>query len=151
MKLIRLSSHAKLAITAAFLASGCGKAPPPILPAAGIVLLEGRPLNNVEVRFIPTIDNGTSYIAKGVTDQQGRFTLTCNSQPGACAGENRVVVREAELPKHLKSEDAQAELAKYLQTLAGRPLPERYTNLVDNPLSVEVTAEQQEYKIELQR
>lgn len=135
---------------AVVLFGGCGKAPPPpIVVADGIVRLDGRPLNNVEVRFIPSIDYGAECVAKGVTDKAGRFTLTCKGQPGACACENRVVIVEAALPSRLKGENAQAELARYLQTLGGRPLPQKYANLADNPLVINVTADQQEYPIEM--
>jgi hypothetical protein len=135
----------------ALLSSGCGKSPPAIVPAQGIVLVEGVPLPSVKVRFIPKIDNGGEYIAQGVTDKTGRFTLTCKGQPGACAGENLVTVCEADIPSHLKSENAQAELAAYMRSLAGRPLPEQYTNLADNPLTVTVTSDQEEYKLNLER
>jgi hypothetical protein len=143
-------TRVRAAIMAVIFFGGCGKAPPPpIVEAEGIVRLDGRPLNNVEVRFIPSIDYGSEYVARGVTDKAGRFTLTCKGQPGACACENRVVIVEAALPGRLKGENAQAELARYLQSLGGRPLPQKYANLADNPLVVNVTAEQQEYPIEL--
>src|SRR3974390_982259 len=130
----------RAAMGAVILFAGCGTPPAPlIVDAEGIVFLEGKPLYNVEVRFIPVIDHGAEYVAKGVSDKSGRFTLTCKGQPGACAGENRVLVREAMLPARLKSERAQAELAQYLLSLGGRPLPEKYSNVPNNPLVVDVT------------
>ena len=135
----------------AVLSAGCGKALPPIVPVEGVVILEGKPLPNVEVRLIPMIDRGAECIARGVTDRDGRFILTCRGQPGAYACENHVLVREAEIPAHLKSENAQAALATYLQGLAGRPLPEQYASLADNPLTIHVTADKQEYQIKLLR
>jgi hypothetical protein len=134
------------------LLAGCGKAPPPpIVEAEGVVRLDGKPLNKAEIRFIPLIDYGPEYVAVGVTDEAGRFQLTCKGQPGACACENRVLVMEAELPPRLKGEDAQAELAKYLRSLGGRPLPDQYTNLTSSPLSATVKAGQKEYTFELTR
>ena len=71
-------------IALALFSQGCGKEPPPaIVPAQGTVLLDGAPLPNAQVRFIPNIGYGAEYIATGVTDDQGRFTLQCNGQPGA--------------------------------------------------------------------
>jgi len=136
----------------AALLSGCGKAPPPpIVEAGGVVRLDGKPLRRAEVRFVPLIDHGAEYVATAVTDDAGRFRLTCKGQPGACAGENRVVVMEAELPARLKGEEAQAELARYLRALGGRPLPQRYANLAESPLTANVTAEQKEYNMDLKR
>jgi hypothetical protein len=139
------------AVAAALLA-GCGKAPPPpIVEAQGVVRLDGKPLNRAEVRFIPLIDYGPEYVAVGVTDEAGRFKLTCKGRPGACAGENRVLVMESEVPARLKGEGAQAELARYFQSLGGRPLPPKYANLVESPLTANVTAEPKEYTFELTR
>jgi hypothetical protein len=136
----------------AILLAGCGKTPPPAIVAAeGVIRLDGKPLNKAEVRFIPLIGYGPEYVAVGVTDETGRFQLTCKGQPGACACENRVLVMEAELPARLKGEDAQGELAKYLQSLGGRPLPDKYANLVSSPLTANVKAEQKEYAFDLTR
>jgi hypothetical protein len=144
--------HVRAALAIMVLAAGCGKtAPPPLVEVEGIVLLDGRPLPNVEVRFIPMIEHGAEYTAKGITDKTGRFTLTCKGKVGACACENRVLILEADLPAHLKGEHAQAELAHYLQSLPGRPLPAKYANLADNPLIANVTAEQKEHLLHLQR
>jgi len=133
---------------------GCGKPkPPPVVEASGVVRLDGKPLKNVMVGFFPVNDYGPDYQATGVTDELGRFTLTCNGRPGACTGENRVTITEAEIPARLKGEDlkVQEELARYLRDLGGRPLPPKYSNLAQSPLTVTVTAGQKEYVIELTR
>jgi hypothetical protein len=141
------------ALAAVALLSGCGKPPPPIVPAGGVVRLDGKPLNSVEVVFVPLIDHGPEYVARGVTDEEGRFSLRCKGQRGACACEHRVMVVEAELPSELKGESLQAQqdLADYLASLGGRPLPQKYASLVDSPLTVTVTAEQSEYAFDLKR
>jgi hypothetical protein len=139
-------------VVVAALVVGCGKAPPPqIVEVEGVVRLDGKPLKRAEVRFIPAADRGPEYLGVGVTDDAGRFRLTCNGRPGACVGENRVLVMESELPAALKSEDAQAELARYFQKLGGRPLPQRYANLAESPLTVSVTAGQKDYSFDLNR
>jgi hypothetical protein len=140
-------------ILCAILHVGCGKtlpSPPPIVEVEGVVLLDGKPLNNVEVRFVPVVSCGVQYIARGVTNQQGQFTLTCKGQPGACACENRVLVLEAPLPAELKGENAQRQLIKYLKSLGDRP-PPRYANLAESPLTANVEAGKKEYKLELNR
>src|SRR5262245_47813861 len=135
-------------LAAAVLLGGCGKAPPPpIVPVEGTLLLNGAPLPRAQVRFVPMIEYGTEFIATAVTDDQGRFTLTCNGQPGACAIENHVVVAD-EIPERLTGENAQRELAEYRRSLKNRPIPPKYATLGESPLRVAVKADQKEYKVE---
>jgi hypothetical protein len=135
----------------ALFSEGCGEAPPPIVPAQGIVSLNGAPVPKAQVRFIPNIGFGAEYIATGVTDEEGRFTLQCNGQPGACAVESTIVVTEADIPAHLQGENSQRELAVYLRALKNRPIPQHYASPVSSPLRVTVTAEQPDHKRELKR
>ena len=94
----------------ALLVTGCGQPKPPtIVEVAGIVLLDGKPLKKVAVRFVPMTDYGPDYFSTGVTDDNGRFTLTCPKGPGACACAHRVTVTEAEIPANLKSEDLKVQ------------------------------------------
>jgi hypothetical protein len=134
------------------LLAGCGKAPPPpIVPTEGTVLLDGKPLRKATIRFIPSIEFGAEYVATGVTDDLGRFTLTCNGQAGACTGENRVLVVEGPIPPKLLHEDAQRELAQYFESLGGRPLPQQYGNLVSSPLTANVLSDQKPFTFRLVR
>ena len=132
--------------------AGCGgESPSPIVPAQGTVILNNAPLPNAQVRFIPQIDFGAQYIATAVTDEQGKFALQCNDQPGACEGENIVIVTEADIPAKLQGENAQRELAAYLRALKNRPIPRNYTTPVNSPLRVTVSEGQAEYNLELKR
>ncbi len=135
------------------LGGGCGgkEPPPPIVPAQGVVLLAGKPLPTVQVRFIPQIEYGAEYIATGVTDDQGRFTLQCNGKQGACAIENTVTVVEADIPPRLQGEGAQLELAAYLRSLKNRPIPRSYASPATTTLRITVTEGQPEYTLELMR
>lgn len=136
----------------ALVVGGCGKAPPPpIVSAQGVVLLNGVPLPQAQVRFIPQIGYGAEYIANGVTDEAGRFTLLCNGQPGVCATENIVIVTEADIPARLQGENAQRELAVYLRSLKNRPIPQNYATPVNTPLRVTVSEGQPDIKLELKR
>jgi hypothetical protein len=143
------SALAAVAVVA--LLAGCGKPTPTIVAVEGVVRLDGKPLNKVQVRFIPVTDYGNEYMASGVTDDAGRFQLTCKGQPGACAGENRVLITEADIPRHLQGEGAQVELARYFQTLGGRPIPLKYADLTQSTLTVTVTAGQKDYPFDLTR
>jgi hypothetical protein len=123
------------------------------VPVEGVVLLGGAPLPKAKVRFFPLIDQSSKFIAQGVTDDKGRFTLTCNGQPGACATESIVMVTEADIPERLTtgSQSARAELHAYMKALKNRPIPTAYTNAAESPIRITVTSEQKEYRIELKR
>jgi hypothetical protein len=146
--------HAKTLTCCAILLliAGCGgESLPTILPAHGVLLLDGDPLPNAQVRFIPQIDFGPQYIATAVTDEQGRFALQCFAQSGACKGENLVTVSEAAIPADLLSEHKQRELADYRRSLKNRPIPRNYATPVHSPLSVTVSESQAEHRLELKR
>jgi hypothetical protein len=151
-KVVRSASAAAAGFFLMVLIGGCGQAsPPPLVEAEGIIRLDGVPLNNAQVRFVPVGNFGPEYIATGVTDKAGRFRLTCNGRPGACACECRVLVMEADIPARLQGENAQHELAAYMRGLGGRPIPPKYTDLTASPLTAHVSADQKEYNFDLVR
>jgi hypothetical protein len=139
---------AVLALALAFLA-GCGPSAPSIVPVEGIVLLNGAPLAKAKVRFLPKIENQSKYFAQGVTDADGRYTLTCQGRPGACAVENTVIVEEEEIPTEFVHDRDKRE--EYVQSLRNRPIPDIYRSAIGTPIRVTVTADQKEYRIELKR
>jgi hypothetical protein len=137
----------------ALLSAGCAKIPPSILQAEGVVQLDGKPLSKARVLFIPQIESGREYIATGLTDEKGHYQMMCNGQPGACAGENRVLILESEDPPELRGESlaVQAKLVKYRESLGNRPIPPKYGTVVRSPLRATVTAEETEYNFALTR
>ncbi len=70
--------------------TGCGKRGPKLADVSGIVTLDGQPLGNVIVTFVP-IEGGVS--SSGVTDEAGHFTLSCSLGRGALVGQHRVYVQ----------------------------------------------------------
>jgi hypothetical protein len=90
-------------------------------------------------------------MAQAVTEDDGQFTLKCHGQFGACTGENLVTISEADIPEELTVPSARAQLTAYLRALKNRPIPSNVGDLANTPLKMTVTAEQQEYKIELRR
>ncbi len=140
----------------AVLAGGCAKTPPPVTDVGGIVLLDGQPLPNARVEFIPQLaDFGAELNSGGVTDEKGRFRLTCSEkqQPGAVVGKHRVLVTEAPVPAEFRnpSQKAQAAYAEYLARQKNRPIPAAYGNVSKTPLAVEVTPGQRDYTLKLTR
>ncbi len=131
---------------------GCvGNSPPPIVEAKGVVKINDQPLSKAQVKFIPEIPFGPEYIAVGVTDENGRFKLTCNGQSWACACLNKVTITEQEIPDELLAETAQGKLKKYLDSLKNRPIPKLYGSLAKTPLKADVTADQNQYDFNLKR
>jgi hypothetical protein len=145
-----------LGLTLALALCGCGKTPPAVTEAEGVVLLNGKPLPNAQVEFVPMLaDFGAEMNSVGVTDEQGRFRLTCNDkrQPGAVVGKHRVLVTDPPMPRELRgqSEKAQKAQTEYQAKLKNRPIPEEYGNVGQTPLQIEVTPEQKSYTLTLTR
>jgi hypothetical protein len=122
----------------AVLVGGCARKPDPVLvPASGVVTLDGKPLAHALVRFSPT-ERGISaaWISEGTTDDLGRFELVSPMGPGAVVGTHRVTVSEGGVPDEIR--DDQGKVAAWLGKLAGRPLPGRYGTIATSPLEVAV-------------
>jgi hypothetical protein len=75
-----------------FFLAGCGG--PRIAPVSGVVLLDGKAYPNAVVSFQPIGSEANPNPGRGstgITDEQGRFTLTYDgSQNGAVVGMHRV-------------------------------------------------------------
>ena len=114
------------------------KATVPLTPVEGVVSLDGKPLAGATVEFVPEVEPGSKRLpfSRGVTDEQGHFTLDCeNKQPGAVIGSHKVVVRY---------------LQRKRDSTESRPvIPQIYQALADTPLQVEVRADQSVYHLSL--
>jgi hypothetical protein len=131
--------------------TGCTTKPPPIVPVEGVVLLDGAPLPKVKVLFFPQGKfDASQHVAQGVTDDEGRFKLTCLGQDGACACENIVTIMD-DVPEELSASSARQKYYEYMNSLKNRPVPAQLRSAATSPARVTVTAGQKEYKIELQR
>jgi hypothetical protein len=72
---------------------GCSRSVP-LGSVEGTVRLDGRPIADVMVTFIP--EDGHQPHSTGVTDASGHFRLRCNNGAlGAVVGEDRVTVIDA--------------------------------------------------------
>jgi hypothetical protein len=79
-----------LAATAACLACGCGRSVP-LGQVEGTVRVDGQPLSQVMVVFIPADPHLPQSF--GISDEEGRFELRCNdNRMGAAVGEHRVML-----------------------------------------------------------
>ena len=77
-------------------ATGCGGTIKPV-PVAGTVTLDGKPLADATVRFLPV---GEGHGAFGRTDENGNFKLTTfSTNDGALPGEYKITLSVDEVAK----------------------------------------------------
>src|SRR5438552_19006537 len=82
-------------LSAALLLTGCGSKPQ-IVDVSGVVKLDGVPLPDALVEFLPDPDKGTNGPrSSGKTDAEGRFRLLRDDeQYGAVVGFHRVLIQD---------------------------------------------------------
>ena len=136
--------------------AGCnGRANPDVVPGGGILTANGKPMNNVEIRFIPTQEGlDGNFIAKGVSDENGKFVLSFPGEDGSgvVVGENKVILLEGPMPEGARgqSEESQKEAVAFARGLKFRPIPRHYSSLSESPLSFSVTADKSEFEIDIE-
>ncbi len=112
--------------------------------AEGTVTLDGAPLADVHVEFIPDVPEGTKANgSSAVTDGKGFFRLTRNDnqRPGALVGKHHVVV----YPGRAAQDKDDMTPAKSVQ------VPAIYSNAAKTPLIVEVTQHRKTYEVRLNK
>lgn len=120
-----LGSQAVLML-AGVAAIGCGPARPPLVPVAGIVTLDGRPLAGGSLRVIPH----NARAAAGRIGPDGRFVLgTFADADGCVAGTHAVEVMPLASGGDERSPAA----------VAPPPFPLRYVSADSSGLTVTVT------------
>jgi len=105
----------------------------------GQVLFRGQPIEGAVVTFHPKGGDSTAYRPSGLTDKEGRFTLSTGSKPGAAPGEYVVTInlhKPVEPPAGSKkafSTDMQIETRDEFQ---GKP----YALQSTSPLSAKIVS-----------
>ncbi|MHB1423342.1 MAG: hypothetical protein ACYC3I_09145 [Gemmataceae bacterium] len=143
-----------LGLSCLVLLSGCGRQLPRLVPVQGTVRINGQPLPKASVTFVPQLDKfGAESNSTAVTDENGRFTLTCafKGQPGAVVGNHVILITEPPLPEELRNSRDVREMASHRQKLGNRPIPPVYGSVSRSPLKVEIKEGQEEVKLELTR
>ena len=159
MKLGSTASIVRLAFAFGLvLLVGCGGGPnPEILPVSGVVSINGKPLPNAEVRFVPMEDGlDGNFIASGITDKEGGFSLRLpgKEEVGCVACLSKVTINDQPMPGKVRAaygNGNNALIKRYEDSLKNRPIPTEYKLLRNTPLSYEVSAEQSEFNIEIKR
>lgn len=123
------------------------QAKPQFAEVSGVVLLDGKPMADARVEFLPDPHEGThGPRCSGITDRDGRFILIGDDEcPGAVIGVHRVLVQDARTfppPRNRHS--------------GGRPpvmppsrISPRYQNASVTPLRQEVKPEAQTVTVEV--
>jgi hypothetical protein len=73
---------------------GCGDGPT-LVPVAGVVTLDGKPLEGATLSFIPAPGNAVSTAGTDATGPSGNFKMTFNGRSGLAPGKYTVKVSKA--------------------------------------------------------
>ena len=128
---------------------GCGQSGPAVHPVSGTVTVGGKPVQNVQVTFMPT--EPSRPIASGNVDADGRYVLTsgATNRSGAVAGAYKVVLSQ------LDGASQQELDARYTSGTGGPPpvpkaaFPDEYKSAETSPKQVDVAAGSNTINIEI--
>jgi hypothetical protein len=119
------------AIAIVVLAGGCGDGRPKRVPVSGVVLVDGQPLSQGNIKFVPK--NGRPSAGKIGSD--GHFSLTCyDGEDGAIVGSHQIQVASNRIISDSKIEWY---------------APPTYADFRTSNLSAEITDPVDDLKIEL--
>jgi hypothetical protein len=132
---LRLASLLAASAFCILLPLGCGSPGahlPKTVPAAGVVTLDGQPVDGAQVVFVPA-NEGTTTGAYGTTNASGHFSVRAfDEKEGAIPGEYKIQVsktKEVKLPGKLDGGDA---------VRFDYAVPPKYTGAKTSGLSVTV-------------
>jgi hypothetical protein len=115
----------------------------------GVVQIDGVPLTNVRVEFVPLVEGTKVPSSSAVTDQAGHYRLTCdNGKSGAVVGKHRVVLLQGRGGGRNPEDDAPAVKAPQP---SNPPIPEVYTLAAKTPLEITVEKGKTTYDLKVSR
>lgn len=118
-------------------AAGCGRSKFDYAPVSGQVLLDGAPVKNARVVFMPSTsgtDGEAGPYSNGETDDEGRYRLrSVEERPreGAVIGSHRIIVSARK--SHLDPEDRDIEIIDVQEII-----PAPYYDYRNTPLTFSV-------------
>lgn len=124
-------------------AVGCGKAAPKLHPATGTVTLDGKPLADATVSFVPA----SGAPSDGKTDDSGKYTIMTSGRPGLPAGACKVTVSKftsaGEMPAMAPSPDDMRKMyeKKKKGDVEKGEVPAKYGRADTSGLSADVTSD----------
>lgn len=128
---------------------GCGDGKPRNFTVSGRVTLDGQPLADASVAFVP---DGNGQPAHGQSDKDGVYTLATGMQPGVGPGRYKIVVTKDELPPMDPSWTPQQKMEARLKASKspGKSLvPKAYTAAATTPLTCTVPVAEGKFDVEL--
>ena len=103
-----------------------------------MVKLEGAPVANVFVQFVPEDPEEQGPISRGMTDSKGHFRLaTEDDRDGAVIGKHRILVFAGRTESGGR--------------MGSAAVPPAYRTVKDTKLSLDVTADKHSYDLDLKR
>jgi hypothetical protein len=134
---------------ASALSAGCGSSEyvatvEPTVPAAGVIMYQGKPLDFYRISFIPD----GKRPASGMTDKEGRFTLGTNAEgDGAAVGKHIVMVEYVGPPSN--EEPGKETFAP--PPAASVKVPEKFNSVETSAVTIDIPATgQKDIKINLE-
>ncbi len=126
------------------LSAGCGQGLP-LANVKGIVLIDGQPLPNVLVTFVPEAAGASSPVrSMGMSDAAGQFTLRAETQqPGALIGTHRVTVEDLSILDAPRKDDGT------VISVPPQRFPSLYSDSLRTPLRATVEATEVPIALEL--
>lgn len=124
--------------------AGCGAAGPEFAPVRGVVTVDGKPMSQLSVRFMPDPDKGNdnSAVSSGETNDAGEYELKYYYKRqeglGAAIGWHRVVIEDMRF-------SAVPQGGKLPPTI----VPANYGSPAMTPLRIEVVPGDQEAPLEI--
>ncbi len=116
-------------VLATILLTGCGESGPDVVPVEGTVTLDGKPLANKSLMFLP-IEGTSGHGAGGASDAEGKYTLRAvvpgatRDYEGAVPGRYRVNVFEPTITGDVPAEEEGDEPAVAMGPGSGTPKSE---------------------------
>lgn len=131
-------------MTALLFTPGCGGSGPELGPVDGTVRVNGKPVSGLRVYFNPDVEErgqpSPGRSSYGVTDEQGRFSLTYDDpdapRPGAVVGTHVVVVNDPDAEDQTK----RVQVSR---------VPMKYTRITETPLRKTVASGAQTIDLDL--
>ena len=127
---------------AAILAAMVGCGGPKYVPVSGVVTLDGSPVANAGVMFVP-IEEGPT--AAGTTDSNGRFHLKTINRTGVIARRYRVVVSKQEVTPAANPSGSLIPMDVRVKWI----VPEKFSKAETSGLTADAASDHTEFQFDL--
>ncbi|HEY7532629.1 MAG TPA: hypothetical protein VH681_07565 [Nitrospiraceae bacterium] len=121
--------------------TGCDDSGMNLAPVEGVVTLEGAPVAEAGVMFVPN-DSSLGPPATGATDADGRFSLITANRAGALVGDHRVVISKDEVVTIPQRHGLPIYRTRYL-------IPPKYGSVDTSGLTATVIDDDNEFEFKL--